>query len=607
MAELNFGLLTPPGSQSIGNAFVQGMDQAAVARAQENQNALAQYTLGKAKREDELTNQLLGDLRNAKTPQEQAYAYARAGKPKEGSDLLTGIATRQNLEARTSASRASTATSEFDLTQKRTNKAIIDISNLSDSETALSSIDRHLAAGDIDEAKATALKGKLGNPATFLAGRTEIIMGMLEAKDRLPYDKITTRTTPLGNVSREQQVDAFGRPIGLPTDTPIGASANTIAQINATRKNHIENLAQQGWTFDTDRGVAVNARLGISQPISTLMAPVEPQGSAGGVAPAAPAAIPTAPIATPAGTSITQPRTATPGTFPQDTIVQQTNRMEGATAIRRQELANEQNALENARQKLASPAAANDPDIRRFYEERLKEATNNINALNKELGNQPAQPSATQPAQRTVLRPKTETPRFDATAGGYVYPPSAENPQGKFVPVSGLDGKPLNESQGNATAYGLRMKEAEAILADLANPKIGDATLRGANVESIPFVGGPVSKVLPSFLGGSNEQQQQVNQAKTNFITAVLRKESGAAIGKDEFDTEDRKYFPQLNDGPKVIKQKEDARRLAIEAMKFQAGPGAKEIDKYVPSISREKTAPNLSEPPAGAVRVKAK
>jgi hypothetical protein len=52
--------------------------------------------------------------------------------------------------------------------------------------------------------------------------------------------------------------------------------------------------------------------------------------------------------------------------------------MEGATAIRRQELANEQNALENARQKLASPAAANDPDIRRFYEERFKEATSNI-------------------------------------------------------------------------------------------------------------------------------------------------------------------------------------------------------------------------------------
>ena len=37
MAELNFGLLTPPGSQSIGNAFVTGMDQAQEARARDLQ------------------------------------------------------------------------------------------------------------------------------------------------------------------------------------------------------------------------------------------------------------------------------------------------------------------------------------------------------------------------------------------------------------------------------------------------------------------------------------------------------------------------------------------------------------------------------------------
>jgi hypothetical protein len=63
MAELNFGLLTPPGSQNIGNAFVQGMDQAAVARARENQNALSQYTLGKARREDEQQNRLYRDIK----------------------------------------------------------------------------------------------------------------------------------------------------------------------------------------------------------------------------------------------------------------------------------------------------------------------------------------------------------------------------------------------------------------------------------------------------------------------------------------------------------------------------------------------------------------
>ena len=89
MAELNFGLLTPPGSQSIGNAFVSGMDQAAVARAQENQNALAQYTLGKARREDELTNRMLAGLQGADTIEQQAAVLRSVGKVKEANDLIT--------------------------------------------------------------------------------------------------------------------------------------------------------------------------------------------------------------------------------------------------------------------------------------------------------------------------------------------------------------------------------------------------------------------------------------------------------------------------------------------------------------------------------------
>jgi hypothetical protein len=107
MAELNFGLLNPPGSQSIGNAFVTGMDQAAVARAQENQNALSQYTLSKAKREDELTNQLLGDLRSATTNDEIYRAYQRAGKGDVASKLrgeaLTQTKTQGDINAQPTA------------------------------------------------------------------------------------------------------------------------------------------------------------------------------------------------------------------------------------------------------------------------------------------------------------------------------------------------------------------------------------------------------------------------------------------------------------------------------------------------------------------------
>jgi hypothetical protein len=141
-------------------------------------------------------------------------------------------------------------------------------------------------------------------------------------------------------------------------------------------------------------------------------------------------------------------------------------------------------------------------------------------------------------------------------------------------------GTAMSESQSNATAYGMRMKEANAILEDLAKKGV----LKGALIEGVPLVGESLGKVLPSVLGGTSEAQQQVNQAKSNFITAVLRKESGAVISDSEFDREDRKYFPQVNDSPAVIKQKENARKLAIKAIEVQAGPGAKSIQQLQPS-----------------------
>jgi hypothetical protein len=141
-------------------------------------------------------------------------------------------------------------------------------------------------------------------------------------------------------------------------------------------------------------------------------------------------------------------------------------------------------------------------------------------------------------------------------------------------------GTAMTESQSNATAYGMRMKEANAILEDLSKKGV----LKGAVIEATPLIGSTLGQVLPSALGGTSAAQQQVNQAKSNFITAVLRKESGAVISDSEFDREDKKYFPQINDSPAVIKQKENARKLAIKAIEVQAGPGAKSIQQLQPS-----------------------
>lgn len=144
--------------------------------------------------------------------------------------------------------------------------------------------------------------------------------------------------------------------------------------------------------------------------------------------------------------------------------------------------------------------------------------------------------------------------------------------------------KALTETQGNATAFGMRARESADIINDLENNKTFGIT---ANVmqgpadaaNRLPIVGGALSAPLAAganlFTSGD---QQKYQQAKRNFISANLRKESGAAISPQEYESEDKKYFPQFGDSAAVIEQKRKARETAIEALRIQAGPGGGKI-----------------------------
>jgi hypothetical protein len=179
---------------------------------------------------------------------------------------------------------------------------------------------------------------------------------------------------------------------------------------------------------------------------------------------------------------------------------------------------------------------------------------------------------------------------FPVTLGGATTPAVAGGAPATAPTALKGKGTALTESQGNATAYGMRMLESDKLLKDLEKSGTTSggrikAAVQGTLTSLVPFQGenlaegaGNVMNVLPSVLGGPSESQQMYEQAKKNFITAVLRKESGAAIGASEFATEEKKYFPQAGESEKVIAQKQRARELAIQAMKIQAGPGAKSI-----------------------------
>jgi hypothetical protein len=208
------------------------------------------------------------------------------------------------------------------------------------------------------------------------------------------------------------------------------------------------------------------------------------------------------------------------------------------------------------------------------------------------------------PANPTVVLqtiPKTQMP----TAGQVV-----ERDDGTFLidtrtgqarPVMGASGqplmgggKPLTETQSNAVAFGARAIEADKIVTNLEKQGVTNTgifrTIAGGIVGQAPIVGEKLEQgvrsafnPIPSVLGGPSGEQQQVDQARRNFITAVLRKESGAVISPTEYKDEERKYFPQIGDTDKTITQKQEARRLAIKALEAQAGPsGTRQINKIV-------------------------
>lgn len=137
--------------------------------------------------------------------------------------------------------------------------------------------------------------------------------------------------------------------------------------------------------------------------------------------------------------------------------------------------------------------------------------------------------------------------------------------------------KPMTEGQAKANLFGTRAKEADRILNTLAEKGVERPNDFKAVVGATPLIGGGLAatvNTVPRWLGGPTDKQQQVEQAQRDFINAVLRRESGAVIGEDEFSNAKQQYFPQAGDGPEVIKQKARNRQLAIDGILAEVPQG---------------------------------
>ncbi len=119
------------------------------------------------------------------------------------------------------------------------------------------------------------------------------------------------------------------------------------------------------------------------------------------------------------------------------------------------------------------------------------------------------------------------------------------------------DSKPLTDSQAKSAAFGARMQSANETLNSLE----ADGKLFSTPGSRTGFGVGAVVNTMNSAKG------QQLDQAKRDFINAVLRRESGAVIAESEFENAEKQYFPQIGDSQEVIAQKRRNREIATRGV----------------------------------------
>ena len=120
-----------------------------------------------------------------------------------------------------------------------------------------------------------------------------------------------------------------------------------------------------------------------------------------------------------------------------------------------------------------------------------------------------------------------------------------------------VEGKDLTEGQANSLGFASRMMLNEGTINDVVG--------RGYRPGGLTEFGFTPERLR-------SDDRKIYDAAKENWISAALRKESGAAIGKDEYAAADRQYFPQPGDSDKVLKQKANLRSTVFKSMKAGIG-----------------------------------
>lgn len=134
--------------------------------------------------------------------------------------------------------------------------------------------------------------------------------------------------------------------------------------------------------------------------------------------------------------------------------------------------------------------------------------------------------------------------------------------QVQFTQGPGATIKPFTEGQSKDVVYATRAQGALEVL----EPVAGELTSLGSQIAGYDPTGMVRSRV-------QSPNYQVARQAGDEFLQAILRKDTGAAITNQEQALYGVTYLPQPGDGPEVLEAKRAARQRAVAAINAGMSP----------------------------------
>ena len=304
----------------LTNPLAQYGQIAAIQNAQ-NQNALAQFQLGTARRQEESQNVLADVYKRSINPETGAIDNQALLKNLAASnaaylipDVQTKLLASEKERGLIKKTSLETEEKEFKLKNDKLNFAWNAVGSASTPQDAIQKITEGVRSGVFDMKGASADIQQLQNmtPEQYQQYRVQKVMGILDAKDKLGFMLPKTRDRDIGGMIQTIQdnpaLPGYGMPIAgmAVSKTPTFAEQTGQGQLNLARAKFDFEQANPTLSIQEDPSglLAVNMRTGVATPV--VYGPMGIQAApAAGTAPA--------PAAAPGASLMRQPPAALPG------------------------------------------------------------------------------------------------------------------------------------------------------------------------------------------------------------------------------------------------------------------------------------------------------